>query len=119
MRYHEDFEIDGIRCYMNKQEAKDYEGVIIRIEKEIREGLKDTNFESLSFCDVSAPTIQVNLFNTKIKGFVFVSVDLQRDWSNVDGLIAEAIERFKARDNEKDVKSYQDFLNDGMKYGWD
>ena len=116
---HEDFMIDNIRCYLNRQEAEEHKADIKRIVAEITDKLKDTNLMEVSFCDVSAGTIQVNLIHKDTPCYTFLHVALNHEWDNIDDLIEEAVTEFKKYDNEKHVKSYKSFLSDGEKYGWD
>lgn len=120
MASHEDFTMEGIRFYMNKQEAEDHIEDIRKIVREIAEGLKDSNeYGGLSFIDVSGKTIQVNLFNKKISRYSFHTVELKRDWSNVDEVIEKSIEYFKKMNNKEYVGLFQNFISDCEKYGWD
>ena len=116
---HEDFKINGINCYMDRQEAEDHKADIERIVAEITDRLKGTNLKEVSFCDVSGNTIQVNLIHKDVPCYAFLHVELNRTWDNIDDLIEEAVTEFKKYDNEKHVKSYKEFLSDGEKYGWD
>ena len=120
MARHEHFEMDGIDCYMYKEEAEQHREEMHRIVDGITDGLADhPNFRSVSFTDVSGHTIQVDICHKQIRGYTLFHVELQRDWSNIDEVISEAVNGFVKYDTMEHISSYQKFLADGEKYGWD
>lgn len=114
-----DDNIEGIVVYMTPHDIENHKQDVIRINKEVSEGLKGTNFERLDFCDVGANGIQVRLMHKEIKGYCTVLATVKYSWDNVDEVIKECIEDFKSFDNPKKVMEYKNFLAEGEKYGWD
>ena len=119
MASHVDFKIDGIEMYMAEDFGKKNADKFKDIEKRIREGLKDSNLSKVTFWDVHGDGIQVNLMHKKMQSYVYVIAKLNRDFSNIDEVVEEAIRHFKQKDTPEGFKAYSDFISDGLKYGWD
>ncbi len=91
------------------------------IEDKIDEKLKDyPNFNGIDFCDVSVGGINIRGHHKEIKGYTFgEQPKIKYDFSNMEECIVNFVEMWKEYDDEKYVKWYKGFLEDGDKWGWD
>lgn len=115
---HKDLKINNeIRCYMDPEYAEANKDKIIKINDRIMEGLKGTNVLDVRFDDIFYDGIQVSVMHKQFSGAVFVCVRLEKDFSNMERVIDEAIKLFKEKDTPEKVNSYMSFLDDITKYG--
>ena len=103
-----------------KDDTKEHMNDIFYIHDKIVEGLKDTNLSDVYFWETyDGSVIYIQLMHKDIQGYVYTSINFNKDWDNKDEIIQKSIEEFKKLDNPKHLKGYKEFLADGEKWGWD
>lgn len=111
-----------VNCFMQEDDAFKHQMDIQKIKEKFNVELKDhPNYAGFDLCDVSAGGIQIRMFNNGIiKGYSYGNQKtILYDWSNLDEAINDSIQDFILCDNEKDIKFFNNFIMDGLKYGWD
>ena len=107
--------------FLKEKILKEYLNELTYIENEITKKLKNfPNFNGIDFCDVNADGIQIRGHHKLIKGYTYGSQPtIQYDFSNYEECINKFIKMWKEFDTPEQVKSYQNFITDGEKWGWD
>jgi len=78
------------------------------------------NFDGIDFCDVGANGIQIRGFHKKVGDYTYGDQPtIKYDFSNIEEVITEFVEMWKAQDNPAKLNSYLSFIYWGEKYGWD
>ena len=108
------------RPFMSAKILEEHKGAMVKIEREIRKGLKKyRTFKGIYFYDVGLDGIQIRGHHIKVEGHTFgKSIILKRDFSNKDTVVKEFVEMWKKFDTPQRVKEYKSFIKDGRKYGW-
>lgn len=93
---------------------------LLHIQLEITSKLKNyPGFKGIQFCDVSAGGIQIRGFHEEIKGYSYgEQPKINYDFSNVEEVIEEFVQMWKAMDNKKAIEAKKRFIEDGETYGW-
>ena len=98
-----------------------YANLLSKAFQTIAEHPAMTNLSELDFCDVSANGIQIRGTHLLAKpGYSYGHQStIKYDFSNIDDAVNEFIVNWVARDNPASIKSHNDMISDGQKYGWD
>ena len=109
------------RPYVDTKILEEHKGAMVKIEKEIRKGLKKyRTFKGIDFCDVGANGIQIRGHHLNVDGYIYGNqITLKYDFSNKDTVVKEFVEMWKKFDTPQRVKEFKSFIKDGKKYGWD
>lgn len=93
----------------------------MRVANSIKDMLVDfPNYIGCDFCDVNANGIQIRGHHKEIGGYTYgEQITIKYDFSNIEEVADEFVERWKQLDNPSDVARYKSFLADGERYGWD
>ena len=109
------------RPYVSTKILEEHKGAMVKIEKDIRKGLKAYHtFKGIDFFDFGENGIAIRGFHLSIEGYTYGKhIVLKYDFSNKDTVAKEFIEMWKQFDTPQRVKEYKSFIKDGKKYGWD
>lgn len=77
------------------------------------------NFDHIKFVDVSAGGISVSGIHKQVNNYYFVTTKLKYDFSNMEECVNEFVDKWKEKDNDKNVADMNDFIRRNEKYGWD
>ncbi|UNY48727.1 hypothetical protein P9294_gp012 [Bacillus phage FADO] len=107
--------------FLKEEILRDNLTTLMAVEFSIDRALSDyPNFDGIDFCDVSAGGIQIRGHHKEIKGYTYGGQPtIKYDFSNYVDCVSEFVEMWKELDTPSRVKSHQEFLADGEKYGWD
>ena len=98
----------------------DYAEKLQYIRKEIENRLIGyTNLLKFDFCDVSAGGIQIRGFHKEVPNYSYIDVTLKYDFSNMFDCINDFVQMWIECDNERSISRFRDFIEDGLRYGWD
>lgn len=99
---------------------KEHKRDLINIQKNITSSLSDfPNFDGIDFMDVSAGGIQIRGHHKLVSGYTYGDqITIKYDFSNKNEVVTQFIEMWKNNDDTKKVDSYNSFLREGAKYGW-
>lgn len=79
----------------------------------------DHNFRGITFCDVSAGGIQIQLHHQKIKNYVVgKQATVKYDFSNYKEVVPEVVKNWNEIDDHY-IQDELNFISFGEKYGWD
>lgn len=109
------------RPYVETKILEENKGAMVKIEREIRKGLKKYHtFKGIDFFDNHKDGIVISGHHLKVDGYVYgKQIILKYDFSNKDTVVKEFVEMWKKFDTPQRVKEYKSFIKDGKKYGWD
>ncbi len=91
------------------------------LKHSIHKRLEDfPNFIQVSLNDVSGGYICVQGSHKEVRGYYYGdAIKLNYDFSNVDNVINNFVDMWISLDNPEWLKSYQSFLRDGERWGFD
>lgn len=94
---------------------------LLRIEREINLMLHDyPNFDGIDFCDTGAKVFYIRGFHRDIWTHSYGNlIAVEMDFSNIEQCIEEFVTMWAIKDQEKYVKQYKNFIEEGVKNGWD
>lgn len=112
----EGFEHDYIRVSWLNEHLQE----IRKLKSDINNLLqKYPNFCNFDLCDVSADGVQVRLFLEKVPKYsIHNQPTIAYDCSNLKEVLIEVEKEMSSFDDEQ-ILSYQNFIYEGEKYGWD
>lgn len=108
--------------YISEKIINEHTSELDYIQTEIHKALDNEfpGFDGIDFCDVHAGGIQIRGFHKEIMHYAFgEQITIKYDFSNYKECVDEFIDMWKAHDNANYIRGYKNFLEEGMKYGWD
>ena len=98
------------------RKKKEIDSIVSSIELQLR------NRESFGHASVMDRGSIVTLcgFLTVVPSYIFVDIDLnEEDLKNPNDVIDRFVAKWCRKDNTDEVRRFQQFISDGMRFGWD